>query len=70
MSKKASPPTEALQTPQPLSIAPRAGPLAAPLRGSGLRLNPRLLVALEKKGLARVGDILFPLAPADDVTIR
>jgi ATP-dependent DNA helicase RecG len=64
VSKKASPPPETLQTPQTLSIAPRAGPLAAPLRGSGMRLNPRLLVALEKKGLARVGDILFLLPRA------
>jgi len=51
-------PTQVVRT---LSIAPQAGPLAAPLRGSGLRMNPRLLVALEKKGLSRVGDILFLL---------
>ena len=57
-------PPEALQSPQTLSIAPRVGPLAVALRGSGLRLNPRLLVALEKKGLARVGDILFLLPRA------
>jgi ATP-dependent DNA helicase RecG len=47
-----------------LSIAPREGPLAASLRRSGLRVNPRLLAALEKKGLGRVGDLLFLLPRA------
>jgi len=61
-SRKAPPSqAEPTQAPRTLSIAPRAGPLAVPLRGSGMRLNPRLLVALEKKGLVRVGDILFLL---------
>jgi ATP-dependent DNA helicase RecG len=55
------PPPPKPEAPRTLSIAPQAGPLAVPLRGSGLRLNPRLLVALEKKGLFRVGDILFLL---------
>jgi ATP-dependent DNA helicase RecG len=63
-AKKAPSPPEPVQAPTTLSIAPRAGPLAVPLRGSGLRLNPRLLVALEKKGLTRVGDILFLLPRA------
>jgi ATP-dependent DNA helicase RecG len=44
-----------------LSIAPRSGPLAIPLKTMGKRLGPRLLAALEKKGLRRVGDILFLL---------
>jgi ATP-dependent DNA helicase RecG len=57
-------PPEPDQGPRTLSIAPRAGPLALPLRGSALRVNPRLLVALEKKGLVRVGDILFLLPRA------
>jgi ATP-dependent DNA helicase RecG len=55
---------EVAASPQSLSIAPRTGPLAVALRGSGLRVNPRLLVALEKKGLVRVGDILFLLPRA------
>lgn len=64
-TETAAPPMpEPVQAPQTLSIAPRSGRLAAPLRGSGLRMNPRLLVALEKKGLARVGDILFLLPRA------
>jgi ATP-dependent DNA helicase RecG len=62
--KPAVPKPEPSQTPRTLSIAPSTGPLAVPLRGSGLRLNPRLLSALEKKGLARVGDILFLLPRA------
>jgi ATP-dependent DNA helicase RecG len=44
-----------------LSIAPRSGPLAIPLKTMGKRLGPRLLAALNKKGLRRVGDILFLL---------
>jgi ATP-dependent DNA helicase RecG len=64
-SKKVAPaPPEPAQSPRSLSIAPRTGPLAVALRGSGLRVNPRLLVALEKKGLRRVGDILFLLPRA------
>jgi len=61
---EAAPPPEAPLEPRTLSIAPREGPLAAPLRRSGLRLNPRLLAALEKKGLGRVGDLLFLLPRA------
>ncbi len=60
-SKAPIPEAEAAPEPRTLSIAPRAGPLAVPLRRSGVRINPRLLVALEKKGLTRVGDILFLL---------
>ncbi|WP_224249892.1 ATP-dependent DNA helicase RecG [Hyalangium gracile] len=44
-----------------LSIAPRSGPLSVPLKTLGKRLGPRLLNALDKKGLRRVGDILFLL---------
>jgi ATP-dependent DNA helicase RecG len=44
-----------------LSIAPRSGPLSTPLKTLGKRLGPRLLGALNKKGLRRVGDILFLL---------
>ncbi|MBM7116985.1 ATP-dependent DNA helicase RecG [Archangium primigenium] len=44
-----------------LSIAPRSGPLSIPLKTMGKRLGPRLLAALNKKGLRRVGDILFLL---------
>lgn len=44
-----------------LSIAPREGPLAIPLKKLGWRLNPRLLSALNRKGLRRVGDVLFLL---------
>ncbi|NOK20228.1 ATP-dependent DNA helicase RecG [Corallococcus carmarthensis] len=44
-----------------LSIAPRTGPLSAPLKTLGKRLGPRLIAVLDKKGLRRTGDILFLL---------
>jgi ATP-dependent DNA helicase RecG len=44
-----------------LSIAPAAGPLSTPLKSIGLRLNPRLVGQLNKKGIHRAGDILFLL---------
>jgi ATP-dependent DNA helicase RecG len=44
-----------------LSIAPRSGPLAIPLKTMGRKLGPRLISALNKKGLRRVGDVLFLL---------
>ncbi len=44
-----------------LSIAPIAGPLSTPLKEVGLRLNPRLIGQLNKKGIRRAGDILFLL---------
>ncbi|MHB8873579.1 MAG: ATP-dependent DNA helicase RecG [Myxococcaceae bacterium] len=47
-----------------ISIAPRDGPLATPLKSIGWRLNPRLLGALAKKGIQRVGDVLFLLPRA------
>ena len=44
-----------------LSIAPKSGPLATPLRSVGWRMNPKLLGTLNRKGLRKVGDILFLL---------
>ncbi|HVE86403.1 MAG TPA: ATP-dependent DNA helicase RecG [Myxococcales bacterium] len=44
-----------------LSIAPRSGPLATPLKNVGFRLNPRLISILNRKGLRKVGDVLFML---------
>lgn len=47
-----------------LSIAPRTGPLSLPVNKVGWRLNPRLLGALNKKGVQRIGDLLFLLPRA------
>jgi ATP-dependent DNA helicase RecG len=44
-----------------LSIAPASGPLATPLKTAGFRINPRLMGALNKKGIHKVGDVLFYL---------
>ncbi|MBI3183812.1 MAG: ATP-dependent DNA helicase RecG [Myxococcales bacterium] len=44
-----------------LSIAPREGPLATPLKQAGWRINPRLLGQLNRKGMSKVGDVLFLL---------
>jgi ATP-dependent DNA helicase RecG len=44
-----------------LSIAPQSGPLALPVSKVGWRINPRLLGALKKKGVQRIGDVLFLL---------
>lgn len=44
-----------------LSIAPQAGPLSLPVNKVGWRLNPRLMGALNKKGVQRIGDVLFLL---------
>ncbi len=44
-----------------LSIAPREGPLATPLKAVGWRVNGRLLGQLTKKGMRKVGDVLFML---------
>jgi ATP-dependent DNA helicase RecG len=44
-----------------LSIAPQSGPLSLPVSKVGFRVNPRLLGALKKKGLHRIGDVLFLL---------
>ncbi len=59
--KKAVGLTESKSEARLLSIAPRSGPLATPLRGLPWRINPRLLTALEKKGVKRAGDVLFLL---------
>jgi ATP-dependent DNA helicase RecG len=44
-----------------LSIAPSEGPLATELKTVGKRVNPRLLGTLNKKGIKKVGDVLFLL---------
>ncbi|QSQ26811.1 ATP-dependent DNA helicase RecG [Pyxidicoccus parkwayensis] len=44
-----------------LSIAPRTGPLSLPLKTLDKRLGPRLVSTLNRKGLRRLGDILFLL---------
>jgi ATP-dependent DNA helicase RecG len=57
-------PAEASEADAPtkiLSIAPATGPLATPLKSAGWRLNPRLVGQLNKKGVRKVGDVLFLL---------
>jgi ATP-dependent DNA helicase RecG len=49
-----------------LSIAPSRGPLALPLRASGLRLHARLLASLQKRGISSVGEVLFFLPRAHE----
>jgi ATP-dependent DNA helicase RecG len=44
-----------------LSISPQSGPLAEPVTKVGWRVNPRLLSALKRRGVQRVGDVLFLL---------
>jgi ATP-dependent DNA helicase RecG len=44
-----------------LSISPQSGPLSTPLGKVGWRVNPRLIAALNKKGVRKVGDVLFLL---------
>ncbi|MDX2015239.1 MAG: ATP-dependent DNA helicase RecG [Myxococcaceae bacterium] len=44
-----------------LSIAPQSGPLSLPVSKVGFRVNPRLLGVLKKRGIHRIGDVLFPL---------
>src|SRR5690606_21500557 len=44
-----------------LSIAPRTGPLSLPLSEVDLKLPPRVLQGLAKRGLHRLGDVLFLL---------
>ena len=53
--------TDTESTAKILSIAPSTGPLSIALKNVGWRLNPRLVGALNKKGLSRVGDVLFLL---------
>ncbi|XXF81039.1 ATP-dependent DNA helicase RecG [Myxococcaceae bacterium GXIMD 01537] len=59
--KKAAGADESRAEAKLLSIAPRAGPLSMPLKTLGKRLGPRLAGALDKKGLRRLGDVLFLL---------
>jgi ATP-dependent DNA helicase RecG len=44
-----------------LSIAPRSGPLSMLLKDAGFRTSPKLLGSLYKRGIRRVGDVLFLL---------
>ncbi len=44
-----------------MSISPRSGPLSTPLGKVGWRVNPRLIGALNKKGVRKAGDVLFLL---------
>ena len=59
--KKAAADAEPSEAARMLSIAPTSGPLATPLKLVGWRINPRLVGALNKKGLQRTGDVLFLL---------
>ncbi|MBX7100145.1 MAG: ATP-dependent DNA helicase RecG [Myxococcaceae bacterium] len=60
-AKAAKPAEDAEPAPRLMSIAPREGPLATPLGQVGWRVNPRLLGLLKKKGVHKVGDVLFLL---------
>jgi ATP-dependent DNA helicase RecG len=44
-----------------LSIAPSAGPLSVPLKLAGWKTSPRLVGLLNKKGITKIGDVLFLL---------
>ena len=46
---------------RPIAGAPSRGPLSQAIGGTGIRVPPRLVEALGKKGLQRVGDLLFLL---------
>ena len=46
---------------RPAVAAPSRGPLSQPIGGSGIRVPPRLVEGLSRKGLERVGDLLFLL---------
>ena len=59
--KARSAPAEAATPAQMLSIAPSSGPLATLLNQVGFRLSPRLVGLLNKKGVRKVGDVLFLL---------
>ncbi len=64
VTKKKNPPPEPKDEDGParmLSIAPASGPLATPLNQLGWRLSPRLVGLLNKKGVRKVGDVLFLL---------
>ncbi len=68
--KPARAPKEKVETPvelddggpaRVLSISPRSGPLAGDVTKVAGRTNPKLIEALQKKNLLRVGDLLFLL---------
>ena len=63
-SARAAPETPEGEVARPMSAAPRRGPLAQPIGGSGIRVPPRLVEGLNRKGLQRVGDLLFLLPRA------
>ncbi len=63
-AKRASPEKSSEPESRHLSIAPRSGPLATALKTLGLRLSPRLLATLRRKGIHKVGDVLFLLPRA------
>ncbi|MGZ6162157.1 MAG: ATP-dependent DNA helicase RecG, partial [Myxococcaceae bacterium] len=52
---------EAEEVARPIAAVPSRGPLSQPIGGPGIRVPPRLVEALNKKGLQRVGDLLFLL---------
>ncbi|MEW6431866.1 MAG: ATP-dependent DNA helicase RecG [Myxococcota bacterium] len=60
-TKASADPSEADAPARVLSIAPAFGPLATPLKSVGWSLNPRLVRQLNKKGVRKVGDVLFLL---------
>ncbi|MGZ3481545.1 MAG: OB-fold nucleic acid binding domain-containing protein, partial [Myxococcaceae bacterium] len=55
------PKPEAEEVARPIAAVPSRGPLSQPIGGPGIRVPPRLVEALNKKGLQRVGDLLFLL---------
>ncbi|MGQ0505417.1 MAG: ATP-dependent DNA helicase RecG [Myxococcaceae bacterium] len=63
-AKKSSDDPAASEEARLLSIAPRAGPLSLPLKSVSWKLNPRLVGILNRKGIQRVGDILFMIPRA------
>jgi ATP-dependent DNA helicase RecG len=63
-ARKAEEPEPEEEVARPISAAPRRGPLAQPIGGSGIRVPPRLVEGLNRKGLERVGDLLFLLPRA------
>ncbi len=62
--KKQSEDPDAAAPARIMSISPQSGPLAEPVNKVGWRVSPRLLGALKKKGVQRIGDVLFLLPRA------
>jgi ATP-dependent DNA helicase RecG len=58
---RAAQPSEADSPAKILSIAPARGPLATPLKHLGWPVSSRLVRQLDKKGVRKVGDVLFLL---------